>query len=65
MAKSLAQTTVSTYSNKLLRHIGIVKLYNGEYIIVMNNIKEKDILDTIRDIEENQGYEEPRNIENN
>lgn len=63
MAKSLAQTTVSTYSNKLLRHIGIVKLYNGEYIIVMHNIKEKDILDTIRDIEENQGYEEPRNIE--
>lgn len=63
MAKSLAQTTVSTYSNKPLRHIGIVKLYNGEYIIVMNNIKEKDILDTIRDIEENQGYEEPRNIE--
>lgn len=63
MAKSLAQTTTSTYSNKLLRHIGIVKLYNGEYIIVMHNIKEKDILDTIRDIEENQGYEEPRNIE--
>ena len=63
MAKSLAQTTVSTYSNKLLRHIGIVKLYNGEYIIVMHNIKEKDILDTIRDIEKNQGYEEPRNIE--
>ncbi|WP_243128400.1 S8 family peptidase [Clostridium chromiireducens] len=62
-AKSLAQTTASTYSNKLVRHIGIVKLYNGEYIIVMHNINEKDILDTIREIEENQGDEEPKNIE--
>ena len=65
MVKSLGlvQTTINTYSDKLLRHIGIVKLYNGEYIIVMHNINEKDILDTIREIEENQGDEEPKNIE--
>lgn len=63
MVNSLSQTTISTYSNKLLRHIGIVKLYNGQYIMVMHNIQEQDILDAIRNIEESQDDEEPRNIE--
>lgn len=62
MVNSLSQTA-ENYSNKLFRHIGIVKLYNGEYIIIVGNIQEEDILDAIRDIEENQNDKEPRNIE--
>lgn len=60
---TLAQATVNTKSNGLFKHIGIVKLYNGEYIIVLHNIQEQDIIDRIRNIEENQVDEEPRNSE--
>lgn len=63
IGNSLSQPAITTYSNRLLRHIGIVKLYNGEYIMVVGNIQEEDILDAIGDIEENQDDEEPKNIE--
>ncbi len=60
---SLAQTTRNIDSNDLLKHIGIVKLYNGEYIIVLHDIQEQDIIDRISNIEANQVDEEPRNSE--
>ncbi|MFW2488078.1 S8 family peptidase [Clostridium chromiireducens] len=60
---NLIQAAAVSNSKEWLKHIGIVKLYDGRYIIVMHNINEKDILDTIREIEENQGYEEPKDIE--
>lgn len=60
---NLAQATRNTDSNGIFKHIRIVKLYNRKYIIVSQNIKEQDIIDKIRDIEENQAEEENRNIE--
>lgn len=60
---NLEKITISTYSDRLLKHIGVVRLYDGSYIILQHNIDEKDILDRIKDIEENQGEEEPKNIQ--
>lgn len=59
---NLVQATRNIDSNGIFKHIRIVKLYNGRYILVFNNIKEQYIIDKIRDIEENQGEEENRNI---
>lgn len=60
---NLVQAAAVSNSKERLRHIGIVKLYNGSYIIVLHNIQESDLIDEIRNSEENQGNEEPKNIE--
>ena len=60
---NLVQAAAVSNSKEWLKHIGIVKLYNGGYIIVLHNIQESDLIDEIRNSEENQGNEEPKNIE--
>ncbi|EKQ51881.1 MULTISPECIES: S8 family peptidase [unclassified Clostridium] len=63
ISSNLVQAAAVSNSKEWLKHIGIIKLYNGSYIIVLHNIQESDLIDEIRNSEENQGNEEPKNIE--
>lgn len=63
---NLEKVSINTDSNNFLsrlRHIQIVKLPNGGYILISHNMQEQDILDRIGKTRGIQVVETPKNIE--
>lgn len=63
---NLEKVSIKVDSNNFLsrlRHIQIVQLSNGKYILISHNMQEQDILDKIHNIREIQIIEAPQNIE--